>query len=78
MDEAQYQTFRSVSDVHVFVLCYDGKFYERVPYDIRKQGPWQEQHRGELADLNTQYLTDIEEQGYALVRCEAAVFKPEA
>jgi hypothetical protein len=25
----QYQTFRSVSDVHVFVLCSDGSFYER-------------------------------------------------
>jgi len=34
-------------------------------------------HRGELANLNTQYLLDIEEQGYSLVRCEVAVFKPE-
>jgi hypothetical protein len=34
-------------------------------------------HRGELANLNTQYLLDIEEQGYSLVRCELAVFKPE-
>jgi hypothetical protein len=40
-------------------------------------GAWQVQHRGELADLNTQYLSDIEVQGYALVRCELAVFKPE-
>jgi hypothetical protein len=43
----------------------------------RRQGPWQGQHRGELANLNTQYLLDIEEQGYSLVRCELAVFKPE-
>jgi hypothetical protein len=28
-------------------------------------------HRGELADLNTSYLRDIEEQGYSLVRCES-------
>ncbi len=34
-------------------------------------------HRGELANLNTQYLLDIEEQGYSLVRCDLAVFKPE-
>jgi hypothetical protein len=33
---------------------------------------------GELANLNTQYLLDIEEQGYSFVRCELAVFKPEA
>ena len=35
-------------------------------------------HRGEMANLATQYLLDIEQQGYALVRCEAAVFKPDA
>ena len=27
--------------MHVFVLCYDGSFYEGVPDDVRKQGPWQ-------------------------------------
>ena len=41
-----------------------------------KRGPWQGQHRGELANLNTQYLLDIEEQGHALVTCEEAVFRP--
>ena len=30
----RYQTFRSVSDVHVFVLCYDGDFYEAVPLAV--------------------------------------------
>jgi hypothetical protein len=73
----QYQTFRSVSDNHVFAVCRDGTFYEIVPVDARKQGPWQGQHRGELVNLNTEYLLDIEEQGYALVRCELAVFKAE-
>ena len=71
----QYQTFRSVSDNHVFVVCRDGTFYESVPDNVRKQGPWQGQHRGEMANLNTQYLIDIEAQGYALVRCEAAVLR---
>ena len=52
----QYQTFRSVSDNHVFVVCRDGTFYEIVPEDVRKQGPWQGQHRGEMANLTTQYL----------------------
>jgi hypothetical protein len=33
--------------------------------------------RGELANIVTDYLLDIEEQGYSLVRCERAVFKPE-
>jgi hypothetical protein len=31
-----------------------------------------------MANLATRYLLDLEEQGYALVRCELAVFKPEA
>jgi hypothetical protein len=73
----QYQTLRSGSDVHLFVVCRDGTFYESVPAEVRKRGPWQVQHRGEMANLNTQYLGDVEEQGYALVRCELAVFKPE-
>ena len=73
----RYQTFRSVSHNHVFVICRDGTFYEIVPDDVRKQGPWQGQHRGEMANFATQYLRDIEEQGYALVICEATVFQPE-
>jgi hypothetical protein len=73
----QYQTLRSVSDVHVFVLCYDGGFYERVPDDVRKQGPWQGQHRGEIEKLKPEYRLALASDGYALVRCEAAVFKPE-
>src|SRR5438876_10432747 len=73
----QYQTLRSVSDHHVFVVCLDGSFYEIVPGDVRRQGPWQGMHRGELSKLNPDYWLDIEEQGYSLVRCELAVFKPE-
>ena len=42
------------------MVCRDGIFYEIVPDNVRKQGPWQGQHRGEMANLNTQYLIDIE------------------
>jgi hypothetical protein len=41
----QYQTLRSVSDHHGYVICRDGKFSECVPAEARKQGPWQGQHR---------------------------------
>jgi hypothetical protein len=44
----RYQTLRSVSDVHVFVVCRDGSFYE-LPEEVRKQGPWQGMDRGEVA-----------------------------
>jgi hypothetical protein len=67
----QYQTLRSVSDHHIFVVCRDGEFYQSVPDHVSRQGPWQGMHRGELANLNTQYRFDIEEQGYSLVRCES-------
>jgi hypothetical protein len=40
----QYQTFRSVGDLHVFVLCLDGTFYEHVPDDVRRLGPGQGTH----------------------------------
>ena len=74
----RYQTLRSVSDVHVFVLRYGGSFYERVPADVRKQGPWQGQYRGDVDKLNPEYRLALARDGYALVRCELAVFKPEA
>ena len=73
----QYQTFRSVSDVHVFVVCRDGSFYELVPEEVRKQGPWQGQRRGDVDKLNPEYRLALARDGYMLVRCEAAVFNPE-
>jgi hypothetical protein len=74
----QYQTFRSVSDAHVFVLCHDDKFYERVPNDVRKLGPWQGNRSGDVDKLKPEYRLALAREGYMLVRCEEAVFKPEA
>ena len=77
-DTVQYQTYRSVSDQHVFVVCRDGTFYELVPSEVRRLGPWQGQHRGEIERLKPEYRLALAKDGYALVTCEAAVFKPEA
>ena len=63
----QYQTLRSVADNHLFVVCRDGEFYS-LPEVLRKRGPWQGQHRGEMKHLPVHFLLDIEQQGYALVR----------
>jgi hypothetical protein len=41
---------------------------------IRGQG----QHRGEVERLKPEYRLALERDGYMLVRCEEAVFKPEA
>jgi hypothetical protein len=75
--KAQYQTLRSVSDVHVFVLCYDGSFYERVPEDVRKQGPWQGTRHGDVEALKPEYRLALARDRYVLVKCEEAVFNPE-
>jgi hypothetical protein len=73
----QYQTFRSLSDNHVHLICLDGEF-EKLPDDIRHQGPWQSMSGGEVEALKLEYRLALARDGYALVRCELAVFKPEA
>jgi hypothetical protein len=73
-----YQTLRSVSDHHIFLVCRDGTFYELVPDAVRKQGPWQAMHRGEIELLKPEYCLALARDGYALVKSEVAVFKPEA
>ena len=73
----QYQTLRSVSDHQVFVVCHDGRFYD-CPEAVRKQGPWQGMQRGEVERLKPEYRLSLARDGYALVKCEPAEFKPEA
>ena len=77
MPEAQYQTLRSVSNNHVFVICRDGRFYMDLPLDVRRRGPWQGMCRGQVANLRPDLWLDLEEQGYVLVRTELAILQPE-
>jgi len=72
----QYQTLRSLSDNHVYLICLDGEF-EEFPDYIRHQGPWQGMQRGEIELLKPEYRLALARDGYALVTCERAVFKPE-
>ena len=48
-----------------------------VPPEVRKQGPWQGMHRGEIDKLKPEYRLALARDGYMLVRCDLAVFKPE-
>jgi hypothetical protein len=75
--DPQYQTLRSVSDSHVFVICREGRFYEDLPDDVRRRGPWQGMRRGEVAHLRPELWLDLEEQGYVFVRSELVTFRPE-
>ncbi len=42
------------------------------------KAPWQGQHRGEVERLKPEYRLALARDGYALVKSELAVFKPEA
>ena len=65
----QYQTFRSLSDGHVHVVCRDGELVG-LPDHIRNQGPWQAMSRGSLAHLKPEHRSAIEVDGYLVERCE--------
>ena len=47
------------------MVCRDGTFYELVPDDVRKQGPWQGQHRGVIEKLKPDYRLALARDGYA-------------
>jgi hypothetical protein len=64
--------------VHVFVLCYDGSFCGAIPEDVRKLGPWQGNRRGDVEAMKPEYRLALARDGYMLVKCEHAVFNPEA
>jgi hypothetical protein len=42
------------------------------------RAPWQGMHRGEIEKLKANYRRALARDGYALVKCDLAVFKPEA
>ena len=73
----QYQTLRSVSDNHIFVICYDGRFDELpITSVIRAHG--RECNAGRSRSSRPTTVEHSLETGYALVKCQLAVFKPEA
>jgi hypothetical protein len=64
----QYQTFRSLSDKNLHLICRDGE-YGALPDHIRHQGPWQAMTRGEVADLKQpERRSLIEGGGYVVER----------
>ena len=73
-----YQTLRSVSDNHVFLICGADEAFADLPDHVRHQGPWQAMQHGEIEKLKANYRLAPARHGYALVKCELAVFKPEA
>ena len=70
---ARYQTLRSVSDHHVFVICYGGRFYE-LPDHVRDQGPCASRRDRQAGGPVEHSL----ETGLRTGEVRARVFKPEA
>ncbi len=70
----RYQTLRSASDNHVFVVC-RGEVAARLRAPSRAMAG--HMHRGEVDHLKPEYWLDLQDQGYVLVRCELTVFRPE-
>ena len=55
-----------------------GLRFDELPDHVRHQGPWQGMRRGEIEKLKANYRRALARDGYMLVKCELAVFKPEA
>lgn len=64
----QYQTFRSLSDNDLHLICRDGEF-EALPGHIRHLGPWQAMTGGDVANLKQpKQRSLIEGGGYVVER----------
>ena len=74
----QCHTLRSLSDNHVHLICGVDEAFADLPDQVRHLGPWQAMSRGDIAKLKPEHRLALTTDGYALVRCELAVFKPEA
>jgi hypothetical protein len=73
----QCHTLRSLSDNRVHLICRVDEAFADLPDRVRHLGPWQAMSRGDIAKLKPEYRLALTEEGYALVKCELAVFKPE-
>ena len=74
----RYQALCSISDPRLHLICGENEAFADLPDHIRCKGPWQVKRRGEIELLNPEYRLALARDGYALVKCELAVFKPEA
>ncbi len=72
-----YQMLRSVSDNHVFLICGVEEAFADLPDVVRHLGPWQVMRRGEVVNLEPGYRLALARDGYALIKSDAVVLKPD-
>ena len=56
----------------------DQRFYDDVPYDVRRKGPWSGNCRGDVVRLKPELRLALAEARYVAVYCADAMFNPEA
>ena len=62
----------------MFVLCYAGTFYDAVAQRGSQAGPVAGHAPRRGRNAQAEYRLALARDGYALVKCELAVFNPEA
>jgi hypothetical protein len=73
----RYQALCSIPNKRTHLICHVEEL-GALPAHVRQLGPWRLSCTGEIGRLKREYRRALSENGYALVRCELAVFKPEA
>jgi hypothetical protein len=74
----RYQVFRSLADVHVFVLCKEGRFNDDVPRWVYDLGPWRAMNAGDVQALNPHYFEALARDGYVMESRVDDALDPEA
>ena len=72
----QYEKNRSHGNNHLFVICYADRFYEDVPADLIRRGPWRSS-RGLVANLRPDIRLALARDGYFEIETPDAIFSPE-
>lgn len=76
-EPTHYEKARSRNDNHLFVLCYADRFYEDVPPDVIRRGPWRSS-RGLVSALRPDVRLALARAKYLVHETEDAIWTPEA
>lgn len=76
-EHERYEVTRTQQDKETHVISREGRFYEDVPTEIRRQGPWWGTARGRIADLKLPYRAALARDGYVVVIESMITFRAE-
>ncbi len=71
-----FAILRSVTDKQVRLISQTGRLQE-LPPEVRQQGPWKIERKGDEARLRLHYRRALAREGYCVVGAEASLFNPE-